>query len=119
MTAQPLSAEQRGWFGELADRIEAEMRRIGYWQEELPAEKEVLEGGAFGHQAVAFPTWIQRVLLTRLRQVAAGELEPPEVSMVGTQAIREFDGDDRAYDLASLMSDVDGLIRRLHDDAPE
>jgi hypothetical protein len=34
-------------------------------------------GGAFGLRAVAFETWIQVILIPRLRLSAANEIDPP------------------------------------------
>ena len=48
--------------------------------------------GAFGWPDRSFTQWLQYDLLPRLREVAAGREDPPEDSMVGTKALREFDG---------------------------
>ena len=104
--------ELRAVLGRLADEIEAEMRRLGLWSAEPPGEDRVLEGGAFGQGTVAFEHWIQVVLVARLRAVAAGELDPPTSSMVGTAAVREWDGVQEREGLASLLSRLDGVIVR-------
>jgi uncharacterized protein YqcC (DUF446 family) len=105
-------AETRARLAELADEIEAEMRRLGVWTESPPSEDHVLGGGAFGLKAVPFEDWIQVVLVPRLRQVAAGEIDIPRDSMTGTQAIREWDGMVEREPLAHLLSTLDGVIRR-------
>jgi uncharacterized protein YqcC (DUF446 family) len=102
----------RAEIGRLADEIEAEMRRLGLWSADPPPEDRVLEGGAFGRDTVGFEQWIQVVLVARLRAVAAGELDPPTSSMVGTAAIREWDGIHERESLASLLSRLDGVIVR-------
>ena len=104
--------ELRAAIGQLAAEIEAEMRRLGIWSEDPPGEEEVLAGGAFGHTAVPFEHWIQVVLLARLRAVAAGTLEAPRSSSVGTQALREWDGLEELEHLRSLLSRLDGIIVR-------
>lgn len=97
--------------GEIAGEIEAEMRRLGWWADDPPAEETVLAGGAFGMNSVAFPTWLQVVFVTRLRQAAAGELEIPSSSSVATFAAREFDGYPEDVDrLLGLLLDVDDLV---------
>jgi uncharacterized protein YqcC (DUF446 family) len=109
----------RAALGKLADDIEAEMRRLGIWSDQPPTDEDVLaDGGAFGQRNVAFVTWVQVVLVARLRAVAAGDLDPPTSSMVGTQAIREWDGVPEYEQLSSLLARVDGTILRGGDPAP-
>ena len=104
--------EIRAALGRIADEIEAEMRRLRLWSDDPPSEERALEGGAFGQGTIAFEQWIQAVLVPRLRAVAAGEIDPPSSSMVGTQAIREWDGIVEREELASLLSKLDGVIVR-------
>ena len=104
--------ELRKEVGRLADEIEAEMRRLGLWSDSPPAEADVLAGGAFGQRAVSFEQWLQVVLIARLRAVAAGTMEPPRSSSVGTQALREWDGIHEYEHLGSLLSKLDGVIVR-------
>ncbi|HEY7876397.1 MAG TPA: YqcC family protein [Actinomycetota bacterium] len=97
--------------GELADDIEAEMRRLGAWMENPPTEETVLGGGAFGMGTVAFDTWLQVVFVPRLRQTAAGAFPLPKNSSVGAQASREWDGETRDLErLLGLILDVDDVI---------
>lgn len=97
--------------GELADAIEAEMRRIGMWTADPPSEETVLAGGAFGLGTVAFDTWLQVVFVPRLRQAAAGSFPLPKNSNVGAQATREWNGETRDVEtLLGLVLDVDDLI---------
>lgn len=91
---------------EIADELEAELKRMRWWMPNPPSEETVLGGGAFGMNAVPFPTWIQVVLVKRLRQAAAGEFEIPRSSSVSTFAIREFDG---------YQEDTSGLMDLLHE----
>lgn len=113
-TEQPPSARavaKRRRLGEIADGIEAELRRLGWWQDDPPSEETVIAGGAFGMQTVAFSQWLQVVFVRRLRQAAAGEFPMPSSSSVSTMAIREFDG--YPEDVSRLMDylyEVDGLI---------
>lgn len=97
--------------GELAVEIEAEMRRLGLWLEDPPAEDVVLAGGAFGRETVPFDTWLQVVFVQRLRQVAEGDFDIPKSSSVGAQAAREWDADpfDREA-LRGLIYQVDSLL---------
>jgi uncharacterized protein YqcC (DUF446 family) len=95
--------------GELAEQIETELRRLGAWSDDPPPEDVVLAGGAFGMGSVPYETWIQVVLVARLRQVAAGEMELPPGSSVGVHAVREFDGAPDHDALIHLLIEVDDL----------
>jgi uncharacterized protein YqcC (DUF446 family) len=95
--------------GELADAIEAALRRAGGWFDPAPSEADVLAGGAFGMRSVPFEAWIQVVLVTRLRQVARGEMELPGSSSVGGHAVREWDGAPDRDELIDLLLEVDHL----------
>ena len=92
-----------------ADRIEAEMRRIGYWQTE-PLRPEQLEfTQAFAMDTMTFAQWLQFVFLPRVREAAAVN-QFPSSSSVGAQAVREFDGDPNADPLVQLLSEFDALF---------
>lgn len=102
---------KRKRLGEIADGIEAELKRIGWWQDDPPSEETAVAGGAFGMKTVAFSQWLQVVFVKRLRQAAAGEFPMPSSSSVSTMATREFDG--YPEDLSRLMDylyEVDGLV---------
>jgi uncharacterized protein YqcC (DUF446 family) len=93
-----------------ADEIEAELRRIGYWQQQpLPAEKLQFKR-AFGADTMSFPQWLQFVFLPRARDVAAKRSKAPDASTVGAYAVRELDGDPKADQLVSLLSEFDALF---------
>lgn len=105
-----VSGRKRARAADLADAIEAELKRLNQWMPEPPSEDEVLAGGAFGMGSVPFVTWLQVVLVTRLRQVAAGTMELPSSSSIGTMAVREFDGAPQDTDrLMHLIHEVDRL----------
>jgi uncharacterized protein YqcC (DUF446 family) len=102
---------RRRRLGEIANEIEAELERLGWWMADPPSEEEVVAGGAFGMNAVAFPTWLQVVFVRRLRQAAAGELDIPSSSSVSTFATREFDGYPEDVDrLMDLLFEVDRIV---------
>ena len=91
-------------------QIEAEMKRKGYWSTEpLPAEAYDFRQ-AFAMDTMTFPQWLQFVLIPRVRQIIEEQGAFPPQSMVGTQAIREFDGDANAAQLVSLLNDFDRLF---------
>ena len=100
----------RARLGEIADEIEAELKRLKMWVPDPPDEGTVLEGGAFGMNTVPFVTWLQVVFVSRLREVARGDLELPGSSSVGTMAVRELDGaTEDVSRLMHLIHEVDAL----------
>ena len=101
--------EKRERLGRLADDIEAELRSI-WWDPNPPSEEEVVAGGAFGQNSVAFETWLQVIFIRRLRQVASGELAIPESSSVAVKAAREWDGVPGRDRLSELIQDVDRIV---------
>ena len=97
--------------GELADEIEAELRRLRWWQADPPSEETVLSGGAFGLRTVAFPQWLQVVFVNRLRQAASGEFPVPSSSSVSAMATREFDTYTEDVErLMDLLYEVDRVV---------
>jgi uncharacterized protein YqcC (DUF446 family) len=92
-----------------ADRIEAEMRSIGFWQSEPLRPEQLLFKQAFALDTMAFSQWLQFVFLPRVREaVATGDF--PSSSAVGAQAVREFDTVPEADRLLALLSSFDALI---------
>jgi uncharacterized protein YqcC (DUF446 family) len=92
-----------------AGRIEAELRRLGWWSED-PLRPEQFEfSEAFAMDTMAFPQWLQFIFLPRVREaVDSGEF--PQGSMVAAQAVREFDGFEEAGPLVSLLAEFDALF---------
>src|SRR5262245_60188023 len=95
---------------EFADKIEAELKSIGYWSATPPPPEAFESRQAFFMDTMPYVHWIQFVLLQRIRSVIAEKGSFPSQSMVGAQAIREFDGDDRASSLVSLLCEFDAFI---------
>jgi uncharacterized protein YqcC (DUF446 family) len=92
-----------------ADRIEAEMRRIGFWQDE-PLRPEQMEfTQAFAMDTMTYAQWLQFIFVPRVREAAAAN-QFPSSSSVGTQAVREFDGSPEAGDLITLLAEFDALF---------
>jgi uncharacterized protein YqcC (DUF446 family) len=93
-----------------ADRIEQELKRIGYWNPgQLPPEAFESNVAFFG-DTMPFAYWVQFVLLTRIRQIVGEHGQFPAQSQVGAQAVREFDGAHEASELVSLLSEFDAFI---------
>lgn len=94
----------------IADRIEAELRAIGWWSETEPTPEQMDFKAAFGMDTMSFGVWIQFVLLPRVRSIVKERGAFPTRSMVGAHAVREFDGLHEASNLASLLSEFDQVV---------
>jgi len=92
-----------------ADLIEAEMRSIGYWQNQPLRPEQLQFNQAFAMDTMAFTQWLQFIFLPRVREAAASN-QFPSSSSVGVQAVREFDGDPNAGNLVSLLAEFDELF---------
>jgi uncharacterized protein YqcC (DUF446 family) len=64
----------------------------------------------FGADTMTFSQWLQFVLVPRVELVVNSLSTFPSNSNVGTQAIREFDGDPRADRLVTLLCEFDQLF---------
>ena len=91
------------------EQIEAEMRSIGLWQDQPLSPEQMQFSQAFAMDTMTFSQWLQFIFLPRVREAVASERFPSS-SSVGAQAIREFDGDDNAGQLITLLSEFDGLF---------
>jgi uncharacterized protein YqcC (DUF446 family) len=92
--------------------IEDEMKRIGYWQNDPLRPEQYQFRMAFAMDTMAFTQWLQFIFIPRVKSmIETGEKFPPD-SNNGAQATREFDGDDNAQGLVSLLSEFDELIRQ-------
>lgn len=108
--------EQKGYpasreaINRTADRLEAELRRLGAWSDTpLPPEKMQFTR-PFGGDTMAFEQWIQFILVVRLRDIAASGGRMPPSSDLAAYAVREFDGhEDEMATLIDLLRDVDAL----------
>lgn len=93
--------------------IEAEMKRIGYWSfKSLPDEAYDFQK-AFAMDTMAFSQWLQFIFIPRVRSIIEQKGDFPSESMVGLQAARDFEGDGNASELVTMLSEFDGLFRKL------
>ena len=90
--------------------IEAEMKAIGYWSADPLPEKAYNFRKAFAMDTMAFAEWLQFVFVPRVKAIVDQRGELPAQSQVGTQAVREFDGDSRAGRLVTLLCEFDRLF---------
>jgi len=93
-----------------AREIETELRSLHRWQQE-PLPPERFENmGAFGSNTMTFDQWLQFILIPRIDEIVNERGDFPSGSMVGTYAIREFDGDPEGGTLQQLLYELDDLI---------
>ena len=92
-----------------ASDIEAEMRRIGMWQEVPLDPRQMKFKEAFAMDTMTFAQWLQFIFLPRLREAIAAN-SFPQGSSVGAQAVREFDGYPEADGIITLLSEFDALF---------
>jgi uncharacterized protein YqcC (DUF446 family) len=92
--------------------IESEMRRSGLWRAEAPPSERYAFTMPFAIDTMAFPEWLQFILIPRVRSLIAEGGAFPSGSRVATQAVREFDGQPEASDLLRLLDEFDALFNR-------
>jgi len=91
------------------DQIEAEMQRVGLWQDE-PLDPEQYDfRAAFAMDTMSFAQWLQFIFVPNVRSAAAVN-KFPSTSSVGAQAVREFDSVTEASQLITLLSEFDALF---------
>ncbi len=94
------------------DEIEAELRRLGWWEIPEPPPEAFRFRQAFALDTMAFQQWLRFVFAPRVRELVAGEAEMPTSSMVAAQAARELDGHPDAGRLFDLLIEFDQLFDR-------
>jgi uncharacterized protein YqcC (DUF446 family) len=96
--------------GQRIAAIEAEMKSIGMWQTTPLPPAAMNFHKAFAMDTMAYSQWLQFVFIPRVNQIVSTNGKFPSSSSVGTQAIREFDGDDKAASLVTLLCEFDALF---------
>lgn len=108
-----LSERQRRLLDQL-DRVELEMKRIGYWSGESSNLLEKYQDGTFRTytDAPSFEAWLQHVFLVNAK-AAVLENNIPLHSQVGLAAMRQYDYHSlipEAHPLMNLLREFDDLI---------
>ena len=98
------------------DQIEAEMKRIGYWQESPPdLQAKAVRGELRSYlDAPSFESWLQTIFLPNARRAVETDSLPAD-SQVGVIAMRQYDyhsSVSEAHGLMRLLCDFDELVRR-------
>jgi uncharacterized protein YqcC (DUF446 family) len=97
----------------MVDRIEAEMRAIGLWQNEALEPSRYAFNQAFAMDTMTFSQWLQFVFIPRVREIINAHGSFPAQSMVAAQAVREYDGLHEASKLLKLLSAFDAFIEKV------
>lgn len=92
------------------DEIVAEMKSEGVWDVQRPEDAAFENMGAFGLNTMAYIQWLRHVFIPAVEARLDTDGPWPSSSAVGTQAIREFDGDDRMARLTTLLCEFDGFF---------
>jgi uncharacterized protein YqcC (DUF446 family) len=100
------------------DQIEAEMKRIRYWQENPPdLRARYLSGELRTYlDAPSFELWLQTVFLANAREAVLTDTLPAD-SQVGMMAMRHYDyhtSVPEAHGLMRLLFEFDDLVRNHH-----
>lgn len=97
------------------DQIEAELKKIGYW-ENTPLPPEKFENmGAFSMNTMAASQWVQFVLIPRVRSIVAERGQLPPKSNVGVWGVKNFEQENEEH-LLQLLSEFDLLFWRSDED---
>ena len=94
------------------DKIEAEMKALGWWRSEPPPPEAYNFQQAFAMDTMTFSSWLQFIFIPKVREIIAKGGVFPRSSQVAAQAVREFDGVNEADTLIGLLSDFDAMIDR-------
>jgi uncharacterized protein YqcC (DUF446 family) len=93
------------------EEIVEEMGHLGLTDVAAPPPEAYENMGAFGIHTMAFPQWLVHVFLPRVRGLLETDGPWPNTSMVGLQALREFDGWVAAERLVTLLHEFDELFQ--------
>ena len=112
-TIAGLSKRQQRLLDQL-DRVELEMKRIGYWSEKPSDLLAQYQNGTLRSftDAPSFEDWLQHVFLVNARE-AIRENNIPSQSQVGLMAMRQYDYHSsipEAHPLMNLLGEFDALI---------
>ncbi len=92
------------------DEIVAEMKRIGFWQDEPLQPEQYDFRSAFALDTMTFNQWLQFIFVPRVAQILESQGTFPTRSQVGAQAIREYDSFPEAAQLVTLLGEFDTLF---------
>ncbi|MFN3713807.1 MAG: YqcC family protein [Alcanivoracaceae bacterium] len=89
---------------QLLSEIEAELRELGVWSTQAPAQQAFMSTTPFFADRMAFEQWLQWVMVARFRALIEGDLPLPETCQIAPMAEQA---------LSHLPHDVSQLISLL------
>jgi uncharacterized protein YqcC (DUF446 family) len=95
----------------IVDGLESELRRMQLWDTEPPSERRLASSQPFCIDTLAFPQWLQWLLIPRMRSVLAGERPMPTHSAIYPLAEDCFEHIEDHGTLLTLIERFDQLIR--------
>jgi uncharacterized protein YqcC (DUF446 family) len=90
------------------NEIEAEMRRMGMWQDQPLTPEQLDFEKPFGMDKLALEQWLQFIFIARVREIIAAKGKFPSGSQVADQAFRE-------WVMWGSRTDVEPLIQLLRE----
>ena len=108
---KPSDATRRAALALAVDEVEAELRRMGWWQDTPPEPERMQFRQPFAMDTLAFSQWLQFVFVPAARSMIAGERALPPSSMLAPHAVREYDGqEEETWQLCNLLRRVDAAV---------
>lgn len=95
---------------EKLDEIEAELRRIGFWQETTPNQEQMNFAAPFGRDTLTFSQWLQFVFLPLSREMLDQYETLPRASDVSTVAETQYRDQEETAELLKLLREFDALF---------
>lgn len=92
--------------------LEAELRRVGYWQAEAIAEEALASVEPFAIDTMSLSQWLQFVFIPRMHALAAAHLPLPARCDVAPVAEEYFGGDGAAKRIVAIIGELDQVISR-------
>lgn len=108
---KPGDATRRAALAAAVDEVEAELKRMGWWQDTPPEPERMQFRQPFGMDTLAFSQWLQFVFVPAARSMIAGERPLPPSSMLAPHAVREYDGqEEETWQLCNILRRVDAAV---------
>ncbi|WP_226648471.1 YqcC family protein [Microbulbifer variabilis] len=100
---------------EVADQLlqlEAELRRMALWQEEIPTAEALASTEPFCVDTLTLPQWLQFIFLPRMHQLIEGEMPLPRQCGIAPIAEEFFKDRGGAEPLVVILKGIDERLQR-------
>ncbi|MFA0810723.1 YqcC family protein [Microbulbifer epialgicus] len=102
-------------YSEIADQLlllEAELRRMALWQEEVPPAEALASTEPFCVDTLTLPQWLQFIFLPRMRLMIEQEMPLPRECGIAPIAQEFFKNSGDAAALVAILEAVDQRLQR-------